>query len=103
MEWLSKLLGLKDKDKYECVFIKQGEWKIKNDNDSYDEYCEFQILHNRVTNEYKLKTFGYKPTSHTLYIQMFENYRGLQEGDLYYKGGKLYPHTNETIHQRPTK
>ena len=104
MGWLLELLGIKPKSKFECVLIKRGEWTIKVDSSSsYDEYCEFQIHHNRTTDEYKLVTLGYKPTSHALYEEMFKVYRSLQEGETYYRGGKLYPHTNKTIHKRPTE
>ena len=104
MEWLNKLLGIKGKGKFECVFIKKGEWKVKygdSNKDSYDEYCQFQIFHNSVTNEFKLETEGYKATSHSLYEEMFATYRCLQEGESYVRGGKIYPHTNKNIHRRP--
>ena len=70
-------------------------------NKTYDEHCEFQIHHNKVTNEYKFVTIGYKPTAHSMYEEMFQLYRSVCEGDNYIRGGNAYPHTNETIHKRP--
>ena len=105
MEWLDKILGIKDKGKFECVYIKKGEWNVKTsgEDDNYDEFCEYQIHYNKLTNEYKFVTLGYKPNCHSLYEETFENYRSVCDGESYIKSGKIYPVTNETVHKRPTE
>lgn len=100
MNLLKRLFGLKGK--FDCVYVKRGEWRVKYDGkNSHDDHCEFQIHHNSVTNEYKFITLGYKPTAHSLYEEMFQLYRSVCDGDNYIRGGKICPHTNETIHKRP--
>jgi hypothetical protein len=89
MKWLSNLF--KGKGKYEVVYSKSGTWDISLDNaGNYNEYCHYDILHNKITNHYKLQHRGYKPEAHILYDFMFKSMRKLNEGIMVVSGGVLY-------------
>jgi hypothetical protein len=91
MNWLNKLLGVKPKGEFEVVYSKSGTWNINVGKDTtYNEYCHFDILYNDVTKKYKLEHRGYKPESHSLFSDLFQYMRKLNEGTYYIKGGELY-------------
>ena len=101
MRWLNKLLGVKPKGEFEVVFSKAGTWDINTSNGkTYNEYCHFDILYNDVTKKYKLEYRGYKPESHSLYDELFNRMRLLNEGLAYHKGGELFAYNEKDVDKR---
>jgi hypothetical protein len=101
MEWLRKLLDIKPKGKFIVVFSKSATWDVDyGEGLIVNKYCHFDILHNDVTNEYKLECRGYNPESHSLYETLFKYMRRLNEGTSIIKGGEIY---NVTSPQTNTK
>jgi hypothetical protein len=96
MKWLSKILDLFKKGSYEPVYQKSGTWNVNSPSGTYNEYCNFTILYNKVKNHYKLEATGYKPKNHGRYEFVFNATVSLNEGTYYTKGGELFKKDSTT-------
>jgi hypothetical protein len=92
MNWFKKLFNIFNKGKYEIVYSISGTWEISYGK-GYgvrNQYSNYHILYNDVTNHYKLESTGYNPTNHHLYPEIFKFMRRLNEGTAYVKGGEIF-------------
>lgn len=80
----------KNKGEFLVVYSSSATWSVNGNGSPYNEYCNYDILYNSVTNEYKLVMDGYRPRDHTAFDKVNKTLIGLREGVYYARTGVIY-------------